>query len=60
MALALIIPVDSQLAKQGDRHGVRLVTLLCLGQEASLDLSGAQRNLAGNLSCGGAANNVGT
>ena len=59
MALALIIPVDRKLAKQCHRHRVGFVTLLRFRQEGPLDLSGTQRNVAGDLSRDGIADNVG-
>ena len=38
MTFALAIPAHGQLAKQCDRHGVRLVALISLGKKCALDL----------------------
>ncbi len=47
---ALMILVNRELPEKRDRHGIGLVAMLRPGQKGALDLRGAERNEADNLS----------
>ena len=59
MALAVVVLVDGQLAKQRDRHRIGLVALMWLRRERALDLCRTQGDVADNLAGRGIADDIG-
>ncbi|MEI7607601.1 MAG: hypothetical protein WCJ64_09465 [Rhodospirillaceae bacterium] len=58
MTLALMSPVNGELAKKRYRHGIGSVSLLRLGQKHSFDLSGTQSDIAENPAGDGIGDNI--